>query len=360
MENPHLFDRKQKNVIPEAPKEWFPKQFAVGFSLRKKGWPRYALAAPPEFVRHVSASCPPSVRFGRASEPCPPYISGACPPRVRPVHLESAMAAPPNFVRQCPPWVRLGRASKPYPPCVRLLSALRPPWARDGHVFKFVVSGVCPPLCLPWVRCGRASELCLPCVCLVSTLCPPCVHLEPALKLHFQTFMSRSCFPALCPLWFRLQTLSAMCPPCILSTMCHVSAKTLALSLDCARSWPAVGQGRGISRQNSFALLRNPQRLYIARPLGSFLHIFFLAHQTRPSLAHPMLEKLFGVYVGIIICSLGALRSLKVYVLPSGYLDALGLNPAGIRWLWGTLICPARTRSTADAASRGIENSRQS
>ena len=44
--------------------------------------------------------------------------------------------------------------------------------------------------------------------------------------------------------------------------------------------------------------------VYIARPLVSFCHIFILAHQIRPSLAHPMLEKLFGVYAGIILLSI--------------------------------------------------------
>ena len=53
----------------------------MGFSLRKKGWPRYALAASPELVRHVSAVCPPCVR------------------------LESVLAVPPNLVRLCRPLV---------------------------------------------------------------------------------------------------------------------------------------------------------------------------------------------------------------------------------------------------------------
>ena len=54
-----------------------PKQFTVGFSLRKKNWPRYALAASPELVRHASAC----------------------------VCLESAfaLAASPSLVRACPP-----------------------------------------------------------------------------------------------------------------------------------------------------------------------------------------------------------------------------------------------------------------
>ena len=63
----------------------FPKQFTVGFSLRKKSWPRYALAASPELVRLVSAMGPPCVRpcvhFGCASKPCLPCVRLAfCPP----------------------------------------------------------------------------------------------------------------------------------------------------------------------------------------------------------------------------------------------------------------------------------------
>ena len=45
---------------------------------------------------------------------------------------------------------------------------------------------------------------------------------------------------------------------------------------------------------------RATHRVYIACPLVSFLHIFILVHQIRPLQAHPMLEKLFGVYAGVI------------------------------------------------------------
>ena len=94
--------------------------------------------------------------------------------------------------------------------------------------------------------------------------------------------------------------MSASCPPCVrlesaLAASLNFVRHVPASFPDFARSWPAVGQGRGIIRQNSFAPLRNVQR---ACPLVSFLHIFILAHQIRPSLAHLMLEKLFGVYVG--------------------------------------------------------------
>ena len=104
---------------------YFPKQFTVGLSLRKKrGWPRYALATFPELVRHVSALCllGPSLRT-LSTAMCPPcvrHVSTLCPPCVR---LVSGLAAPPNLVR---------RVSAMYPPCAHLVSALGPPCVRFG------------------------------------------------------------------------------------------------------------------------------------------------------------------------------------------------------------------------------------
>ena len=75
---------------------FFPKQSTVGFSLRKKGWPRYALAASPELV------------LGRASRPCRALVRGVsatCPPYVR-------------------LWPRIQALSRTCPSCVRRLSAL--------------------------------------------------------------------------------------------------------------------------------------------------------------------------------------------------------------------------------------------
>ena len=100
---------------------FFPKQFTVGFSLiRKKGWPRYALAA----SLGLSAMCPPCACFGRASKPCPPRVCLAsamcpcvclcvpCPPCA--LCFVFALAAPPALVRHVS-GVRL--------PCVRLAHA---------------------------------------------------------------------------------------------------------------------------------------------------------------------------------------------------------------------------------------------
>ena len=187
---------------------------------------------------------------------CSGRVPGACPPRVR--HVSDP--CPP-----CPPWVRFGHASKPWParvrhvsafclPCVRLESVM----AASPNFVRHVSAScpACPPLCLPWVWCGRASELCPPCFRHVSALCPP---------------------------WVRFSCISELCPPCVR----QVSACVLA----------CCGAGKTFSHYCA------THSVYIARPLASFLHIhiFILAHQIRTLLAHPMLEKLFGVYAGIII-----------------------------------------------------------
>ena len=135
----------------------------------------------------------------------PRSLSAMCPPCV---HLESTLAAPPNFVHHVSAMC-LAR--------VRLVSAL----AASLNFVHHVSAGLCPP-----------------CVRLVAT--------RPSLVGHVST----------------------------LPFAHHVSTKALALPLDFARSWPAVGQGRGIIRQNSFAPLRNPRCLY-CMPAGlfpSYLH----------------------------------------------------------------------------------------
>ena len=106
-------------------------QFTVGFSLGKK---RLAATSP----GRVPGACPPCVRFGRASKPCP-----ACVCQVS-HFLVFALAVPPNLVRH---------PSKPRRPCVRLT------------------------LYLPCVSFGRASKRCVShvvalCVRSLSFLCP--------------------------------------------------------------------------------------------------------------------------------------------------------------------------------------------
>ena len=70
------------------------------------------------------------------------------------------------------------------------------------------------------------------------------------------------------------------------------------LPLDFVRSWPNVGQGRGIMKHK----VRS-----IAQPAAFILHAcwsgslaFKFGSQTRPLQAYPMLEKLFGFCAGIV------------------------------------------------------------
>ena len=117
------------NYTSIDPKPFFPKQFTAGFSLRKKGWPRYALATFPALVRHASALRPPCVQ------------------------LVSALCAPPNQVRLCPPcirlrplWPRLQTLCLPCcplsPPCVRSLSSL----SSFCPLVVLALSALCRPL----------------------------------------------------------------------------------------------------------------------------------------------------------------------------------------------------------------------
>ena len=131
------------------------------------------------------------------------------------------------------------------------------------------MSAICPPLRLPWVRFGRALNF----VRHVSAL--PCVH--------------------------------------------HVSPKALALPLDFARPWPAVGQGQGIIRQNSFVPLRSPQRLY-CMPAGGFpSYIHFCSPNWAFTSALYACKTVWGlrVYAGIIVCLKGlSTPSLVPFFLP--------------------------------------------
>ena len=91
-----------------------PNSLLWGSLLGKKGWPRYALAAFLELVRHVSALCPLSPRL-QSCLTCVRHLSVVSAVAGSPcVHLVSA---------SCP----LGRAPKPCPSCVRLMSGLASP-----------------------------------------------------------------------------------------------------------------------------------------------------------------------------------------------------------------------------------------
>ena len=276
------------------------------------GWPRYALAAFLELVRHVSALCPlwpplqtlivrhvsamwltcvrlrqpsvsvrlsapclPWVRDGRVSRLCPPVhhhgsalcpalCPGMCPPCVNHVptfhsYVRLAFALSPlrspNFVRQvsalCPPYVR---------PCLCLESALAAPPNFVRHV-----SAICRPfVCLvsalrpPWVRLSRVSRLCPPCLGLCP---PPCVRLVSTVAA---------------PLY------PVTCLPCLLSTMCPLKP------WPCLWTLPALCLLWGRVAASSGKILSHhcvTHRVYIACPRVSFLHIFGFAHQTLPSSA---------------------------------------------------------------------------
>ena len=103
---------------------FFPKQFAVGFSLRKKGWPQYALAASPELVRHVSFGPPCVVGFGCAFNSCSVcvrHVSATCSPNSL---LWGSLSQQKKLDMR---WPRPQGLSVMWPPCVRLESALATP-----------------------------------------------------------------------------------------------------------------------------------------------------------------------------------------------------------------------------------------
>ena len=147
------------------------------------------------------------------------------------------------------------------------------------------------------------SAICLPRVRLVSAfaappnlvrICPPCVRLDSALAAspHFVRLVSAMC-PALGPLCPRLQSLSPMSPcvcllclPCVF-TMCPPCALASGLC-------PLVACWH--HEVKSFLSIAQP-RVYIACSVSL---AFILAPQFGLCKTHPMLEKLFGAYAGII------------------------------------------------------------
>ena len=212
----------------------------------------------PPCVRRVSGMCPPCVRHVSAS--CPPCV---CLKSARPRLQTFSNMCPlcPPFARHC---VHFGRASKPCLQFVRL--AFRLPCV--GHV-----SALCP-LCPRLQSLSAMFSLRPPCV-------RPCLRVESALAAppnfvrHVLAMrpspktLSATCVPcwpvsALCPLWPRLQTLSAMWPPCHLST----SPLKPALPLDFVGSQPAVASSAEFFCHNCAT-----HSVYMACPLTSFLHI---------------------------------------------------------------------------------------
>ena len=260
---------------------FFPKQFTVGFSLRRKGWPRYALAASPELVRLVSATCPPCVvGFGRTSPLvrlvsalCPPCVVGCgrglspCPPLVRLVLL--ALAAPPVLVRfvsaACPPCVvGFGRASSPCPPLVCHLSALCPPCAPPVLVCH--LSGRCLPILSTrehsvWMFsvelfCVRHHVRCASlCVCLCPGLFPQTVYSPNNLlygslleerrlaAIHVSAIVRHVCALAAPLNLVCLLCLPHVCPAMCPLFVCHVLAPCQLRSTMCPRLWTLSARG---------------------------------------------------------------------------------------------------------------------
>ena len=121
---------------------------------------------------------------------------------------------------------------------------------------------------------GRVPVACPPCVRHLSATCPPRVRLAMS---------------TLSPLWPQLQTLSAMCP--LKPWPCLWTLSALGLLWGRAGAW---------HHQAKFFYTIAQSTAFIMHARWSVSFIVILAHQFRPSQAHPMLEKLFGVYAAII------------------------------------------------------------
>ena len=228
--------------------------YNVGSLFKKIGWPRYALAASRILsalclacVHHVSAMCAPRVRL----------VSALCLPQVWP-RLQTFSAMGPL----CPPCVR---------PCVH--------FGRASNL-------VCNVSALPFVR--HVSESPPNFVRRVLAMWPALNPLSPDFVRHVCAMLCwpvSTCVP-LCP---GLQTLSAMWPPCHVSTMCPLKP---ALPLDFVGSRPAVASSAEILSH------RCPTHsVYMACTLASFLHIHF-GSPSSAFASDP--AKLFGVHAGKI------------------------------------------------------------
>ena len=275
-----VFSFKRGNQQIMSWSYFFPKQFTVGFSLRRQKagrdmlWPRPGacppcvrlcpplvrlvllalaappvlvrhlsalcwwpnLAVPPVLVRHLSALCPPCVvGFGRASRPCPPLVrlvSATCLPCV----VGFGHASSP-----CLPSVRHLSATCPCPPLVRLvLLALAAPPVLVRHLSALC----CSPNSL--LLGSLLEKKRLPAICSgrVPGACPPCVRHVSALAVPGAQTLSASCICLIyvCPSCVR--HVSALCPPCARSLPAQVHHVSSPLHF--VRSSPAVGQGHGI------------------------------------------------------------------------------------------------------------------
>ena len=153
---------------------------------------------------------------------------------------------------------------------VRLVSASIPLWPR-----LHTLSAMCPAFVRPMSALSAlVSVLCLP-PDLIYTMCPPCDRLVSAtcpLLAAPPNLVRLLCLPHVCASCVR--HVSALCPPCARSLPAQVHH--VSWPLDFVRSWPAVGQGHGITGQFPW-------------------HSLWL-HKFRPL----QVEKVFGVYAGIM------------------------------------------------------------
>ena len=240
------------------------------------------------------------------------------------VRYVSTLAAPPNLAydlsAMCPFFVRhapaLCQLRSTVCPCLWTLSARGLLWGRAvASCSKFFLSIVQPTriYCMaagqfPWHSFWlRNFGLCKLALCLKNCLGSMLVlfsYSNSCEAPHQSWSQAPPCFgqsqagPAdMSSMW---PLLSALC----VSTMCQLcQLRPCALAAGLC-SWP-IGAGPWHHEgKKSFSALRNPPRLY-CMPAGQFPWHF--GSQIRPLQAHPMLEKVFGVYAGIIyspICAI--------------------------------------------------------
>ena len=315
----------QRDLSPLGPElySFFPPNSLLWGSLLGKKMlaaicSGHVSGACPPCVRLVSATCPPCVvGFGRASSPCPPLVrlvSTLCCwlwPRLR---LVSAL---------CPPCVvGFGRASALCPPCVRLVSAAAAPPNLVRHEPAMCPSCVrlMSPLAVPPNLVRHVSAKCPPSVPLVSALAAP-----PNLVRHVSALCPsgpppKPCPPCVClvfcplsPLWprRRLQTLSAIGPPCVRFGF-PAKPRPLCVGQALYPPRPCVGFGRASKRCVSHVAAICPLLVFslsshcplVVRSLSS-LFGFWLG------LAKPLsaLRPLFGFCV--FVCSVSVVVHLS-------------------------------------------------
>ena len=299
-------------------KEFFlPKQFTVGFSLRKKKAGRDMLWPRP---RSLSALCPPCVCHvalwvRHESAPCLLSLSARCSLFICSlsafVWVHGLSVAEPLSVCVCslvfaPFSVQCPLLSAGILHDIRFLSVtrananailcLKNVWGLCWCNFSFFPKQFTVGFSLRRKRAGRDMLWPLP------GACPPCArHCPPCVRRKAGT----------CPLWLRLQTFALCLPPNLVRLFflsCVSSMRPFFV-----RRVPTLCQLRSTtSSPLNFARGAGPWHhelkffLGAVQPTAFILHArwsaslaFILAPQIRPLQAHPMLEKLFGVYAGI-------------------------------------------------------------